>query len=75
MVSVPHTLAELRDDKLSRRAPKLNPADHDHCAEVFERDDLRQGRLPEPPDHHVLLRLAAANRKHAVEGSKHFSKS
>ena len=55
-------LAELRTDKLFWFARKLNPAYHDHCMEVFERNAFRPDRLPEPPEHHVMLSLVAANR-------------
>jgi DNA-binding transcriptional LysR family regulator len=38
---------------------RLNPGFHDHCAEFFDRIGFTPRRVPEPPDHHVLLGLVA----------------
>ncbi|HEX4508826.1 MAG TPA: LysR family transcriptional regulator [Burkholderiaceae bacterium] len=55
-------LADLRNSKLFWFARKLNPAYHDHFEQVFDRHDFHPARLPEPPEHHVLLSLVAADR-------------
>lgn len=60
------SILDLGDDRLFWFERKLNPAYYDYCERVFEQVGFAPRRLPEPPDHHVLLGLIAEGQGFAL---------
>lgn len=57
---------DLRGESMFWFERRLNPGFHDYCQAFFDHIDFRPERIPEPPDHHILLGLIAEGQGFAL---------
>ncbi|MDB5761720.1 MAG: transcriptional regulator, LysR family [Herminiimonas sp.] len=51
------SFADLRSERLFWFERRLNPGFYDYCEAFFEKIGFKPDKIPEPPDHHILLGL------------------